>query len=93
MIHGDVTVDCELKTFNIDDHNDISLADECNQNKIVIDANLFTEFLHRLDNISDELKITLSPEPPYFSLTSLGIAVRYTYKLLYFELFIRTIAG
>lgn len=61
--------------MNIEDFSEISLADECNQNKVVVNANLFTELLSRLDNSADELKVILSPDPPYFSLISFGIAV------------------
>lgn len=70
-----VTVECDIKTMNIEDFNEISLADVCNQNRIVINANLFTELLNRLDNLADELKVILSPNPPYFSLIATGIAV------------------
>lgn len=77
MTHSEdnITVDCEIRTMNLDESNDISLADECNQNKVVIDAIFFTELLNRLDNLADELKITIAPDPPYFSLIASGIAV------------------
>lgn len=80
MTHSEdhVTVDCEIRTMNLEDYNEISLADECNQNKIVINANLFSELLSRLDNFADELKVKLSPDPPYFSLIASGIAVSFT---------------
>lgn len=68
-------MECEIRTMNLNDFNEISLADECDQNKVVIDASLFTELLNRLDNLSDELKVKLSPTPPYFSLISTGISV------------------
>lgn len=77
MTHSEdhVTVDCEIRTMNLEDFNEISLADECNQNKVVVNANLFTELLNRLDNLADELKVIISPDPPYFSLIASGIAV------------------
>lgn len=77
MTHSEdkVTVDCEIRTMNMEDFSEITLADECNQNKIVLDANLFTELLNRLDNLADELKVVLSPNPPYFRLIASGIAV------------------
>lgn len=79
MNHGEdnVTVDCEIRTLNIDDFNDISLADECGLNKMVINANIFVELLTRLDNLADTLKIVFSPDPPYFTLITTGIAVGY----------------
>lgn len=77
MTHSEdnVTVDCEIRTMNMEDFSEITLADECNQNKIVLDANLFTELLNRLDNLADELKVVLSPNTPYFRLIASGIAV------------------
>ncbi|KAJ8967127.1 hypothetical protein NQ314_003079 [Rhamnusium bicolor] len=63
---GHITVDCEIRTMNVDNYNDISLADECDLNKMVINANIFAEILYRLDNSADEVKLTLSPDPPIF---------------------------
>lgn len=77
MTHNEdnVAVDCEIRTMNLDDLDEINLADACNQNKVVMKANLFTELLSRLDNLADEVKIIISPDPPYFSLIASGIAV------------------
>ncbi|XP_023019577.1 radiation insensitive 1 isoform X2 [Leptinotarsa decemlineata] len=69
-----ITVDCEIKTMNIDDINDVSLADECNLNKIVLNASICVELLNRLDNSADELKIILSPDPPFITFATTGIA-------------------
>ncbi|KAG5879684.1 hypothetical protein JTB14_021485 [Gonioctena quinquepunctata] len=69
-----ITIDCEIRTMNIEAMDDISLADECNLNKVVINANIFYELLNRLDNSADELKVTMSPDPPYFTLATTGIA-------------------
>ncbi|VEN54920.1 unnamed protein product [Callosobruchus maculatus] len=69
-----ITINCELKTLTVDDPNDISLADECNLNKVVLNAHLFAELLNRLDNSADELKVVLGPDPPYFTLSTTGIA-------------------
>lgn len=70
-----ISVDGEIKTLNVDEDPDISLADECDLNKIVINANIFAEILQRLDNSADELKVEISPDPPYFTLTTNGMAV------------------
>lgn len=70
-----ITVDCEIKTIDIDNNPDVSLAEECNLNKIVINAGILVEILQRLDNIADELTIAISPDPPHFTLASEGIAV------------------
>ena len=71
-----ITVDCEIKTMNVDDSPDVSLAEECNLNKVVVNASILTEVLQRLDNAAEELSIEINPEPPHFILTTTGIAVR-----------------
>lgn len=70
-----ITVDCEIQTLNLGEFNDITLADECNLNKIVINANIFVELLQRLDNCADEVEFTLKPTVPFFTITTNGVAV------------------
>ncbi|KAK9879217.1 hypothetical protein WA026_004062 [Henosepilachna vigintioctopunctata] len=67
-----IIVDCEMKTFSTDDFQGISLAEECNLNKMVLNASIFQELLYRIDNSADEVNLKLSPDPPYFILTSTG---------------------
>ncbi|KAJ8984258.1 hypothetical protein NQ317_007490 [Molorchus minor] len=69
-----ITVDCEIRTMNVEDGSSISLAEECDLNKMVIDANILVELLHRLDNNADEVTLKFSPDPPYFTLCCSGIA-------------------
>ncbi|XP_019871032.2 cell cycle checkpoint protein RAD1 [Aethina tumida] len=69
-----ITVDCEIHTMNVEDFNDIGLADECNLNKVVINADIFFEILNRLDNSADEMKLTISPDPPYVTICTSGTA-------------------
>lgn len=69
-----ITVDCEIRTMNIDDFENSSLAEECNLNKIVINANIFVELLQRLDNSAEEVKITFSPDFPYFTLKTTSLS-------------------
>lgn len=73
-----ITVDCEIRTLNVDDSNDISLADECDLNKMVVNANILVDLLQKLDNFADEITLTISPDPPYFTLKTTGIAVSCT---------------
>lgn len=75
-LEENIIVDCDIKTFSTDDFHNVSLADECNLNKMVVNANIFQELLYRLDNSADEVHIKLSPDPPYFSLTATGRSVR-----------------
>ncbi|CAG9769551.1 unnamed protein product [Ceutorhynchus assimilis] len=74
--HGEenITVDCEMKTLNIDNQASASLAEECNLNKIVISANMFAELLQRLDNSAENLQITFCPDFPYFTLKSTSLS-------------------
>lgn len=82
MNHSDenITVDCEIRTMNIDDFENPSLADECNLNKIVVNASIFVELLQRLDNSADEIKITFSPDFPYFTLKTTSLSVSTIHK-------------
>ncbi|XP_030753111.1 cell cycle checkpoint protein RAD1 [Sitophilus oryzae] len=68
-----ITVDCEIRTVNIDDFENPSLAEECNMNKIVMNANIFGELLNRLDSPAEEVQITFSPSHPYFKLKTTGL--------------------
>lgn len=70
-----ITVDCEIQTLNLGDFNDLTLSEECNLNKIVVEANIFVELLQRLDNSADEVRFTLSPTAPFFTLTTNGVSV------------------
>ncbi|XP_056638354.1 cell cycle checkpoint protein RAD1-like [Diorhabda sublineata] len=73
-IEENITIDCEIRTMNVDDFDDVSLAGGCDVNKLVIKADILTELLNRLNNSADELSIKLSPDPPYFTLSATGIA-------------------
>ncbi|XP_076250443.1 radiation insensitive 1 isoform X2 [Rhynchophorus ferrugineus] len=76
MNHGDenITVDCEIRTLTTNEFENPSLAEECRLNKIVINASIFAELLHRLDNSAEEVKIVFSPESPYFTLKTTGFS-------------------
>ncbi|KAL1508942.1 hypothetical protein ABEB36_003756 [Hypothenemus hampei] len=69
-----VFIECEMKTLNINEFESPSLAEECNLNKIVVNANIFVELLQRLDNSADELKIVFQPDFPYFSLKAKSLS-------------------
>lgn len=77
--HNDenITVDCEIKTLDIGDYSSLSLIDECNLNKVVLNATPFVEVLHDLDQASDELELLLSPEAPYVKITTSSITVEF----------------
>ncbi|XP_050308764.1 cell cycle checkpoint protein RAD1-like isoform X2 [Anthonomus grandis grandis] len=69
-----ITVDCEIKTMNLDDFDNPSLSEECNLNKIVVTGSIFYELLLRLDNSAEDLKIMFSPDFPYFNLKSTSLS-------------------
>lgn len=75
--HSDenVTVDCEIKTLEVEDFSGLSLADECNLNKVVLNAGPLAEILQDLDNASDELELMLSPDAPCLKITTNSISV------------------
>lgn len=70
-----ITVDCQIRTMDVGDFSEISLSDECNLNKVVLNAIPLAEILQDLDNASDELELLLSPEPPYIKITTNSIMV------------------
>lgn len=83
-----VTVDCEIRTLEIGDFSELSLAEECNLNKIVLNAALLVEVLRDIDNESDELDILLSPAPPHFRMTTNSVKVILkVFKYLYLSIF------
>lgn len=61
--------------MEVGDFCELSLADECNLNKVVINAASLVEVLQNVDNASDELGILLSPAPPYFRITTNSVMV------------------
>lgn len=72
-----ITVDCEIKTLEVDEFTEISLADQCTLNKVVVNAAPLVEALSDLDTTSDELELTLSPEFPFFRITTSSVMVSY----------------
>ncbi|KAK4883588.1 hypothetical protein RN001_006907 [Aquatica leii] len=71
--HNDenITVDCQIYTMDVDESTDfLCLADECTLNKVVVNANQFLDILTDLDNTSDDLDLFLSPNPPYFRIST-----------------------
>lgn len=70
-----ITVDCEIKTLEIDEFDGLSLAEQCNLNKVVLNAGPLVEILQDLDNASDELELLLSPDAPYLKITTNSVNV------------------
>ncbi|KAF2888003.1 hypothetical protein ILUMI_18170, partial [Ignelater luminosus] len=68
-----ITVDCEIYTLNVDEFADVSLAYECGLDKVVVNAGHLVDVLSDVDNTSDELELLLSPDPPYFRISTTSI--------------------
>lgn len=56
--------------MEVGDFSELSLADECNINKVILNAAPLVEILQRLDSASDELELLISPEPPHFRIST-----------------------
>lgn len=61
--------------MDVEEFAELSLADECTLNKVVLNATPFVEVLSDLDTTSDELELILSPENPYFRITTTSVMV------------------
>lgn len=85
-MEDNVTVDCEINTLSVTDFTDICLSEECNLNKIVMDAEQFADLLSDLDIDSDELELVISPEYPNLKLRASGVMVLqiFAIKLIYY---------
>ncbi|CAH0553748.1 unnamed protein product [Brassicogethes aeneus] len=51
-----ITVDCEIRTMNVEDFNDIGLAEECNLNKVVEDVDAYMGRTENSGNVDEVLK-------------------------------------
>lgn len=60
---------------------DVGLAYECGSDKVVVNAGHLVDVLSDLDNTSDELELVLSPDPPYFRISTTSIMVRVMFEL------------
>ncbi|KAF5277562.1 hypothetical protein FQA39_LY18453 [Lamprigera yunnana] len=65
----DVTIDCQIQTMDVDDNMHL-LSDECTLYKVIFYANRFLDILMDLDSTSDDLELLLSPNPPYFRMST-----------------------
>ncbi|KAF5270403.1 hypothetical protein FQR65_LT05591 [Abscondita terminalis] len=67
----DITVECQIYTMDVDESTEfLCLADECALNKVVVNASQFLDMLTDLDARSDDLELNLSPNPPYFRIST-----------------------
>lgn len=68
-----IIVDCELSTMDADEFVDISLADECNMNNIVLAGDSFFDIISDLDMLADDIQFVISNKAPYFQITTTSV--------------------
>lgn len=75
LIHSEenITADCDIKTMEADDLAELSLADECTLNNIVVNSNQFVNLLAELDSSADVFELFTSPDAPFFKICTIGI--------------------
>ncbi|XP_014681061.1 PREDICTED: cell cycle checkpoint protein RAD1-like [Priapulus caudatus] len=69
-----VTTDCSIKTQDADESLDFDFCSENVVNKIIMKSECLKEAFAELDMSSDVLEILMSPDKPYFRLSTFGNA-------------------
>lgn len=71
---GGIITDCSLRTMEVFDILDFSIPAESTTSKIIIRSSDFKDILSDIDNTSDYVEFTFSEEPPFFKISTSGIA-------------------
>lgn len=69
-----IITDCSLKTQTPDELLDFHLEPENVVNKVVLQTELLKDILSELDTTSDLIELLLSPSPPFFRISTAGLA-------------------
>ncbi|XP_020722512.1 cell cycle checkpoint protein RAD1-like isoform X1 [Bombus affinis] len=69
-----IITDCSLKTQEPDELLDFHLEPENVLNKVVLQTELLKDILSELDSTSDLIELFLSPAPPFFRISTTGLA-------------------
>ncbi|PSN41823.1 Coronin-1C [Blattella germanica] len=69
-----VITDCSIKTLEPEDVMDFNFAASNVLNKIILRSECLKEVFAELDTSSDLIEILLSPDPPYFRISTSGVA-------------------
>ncbi|XP_033302366.1 cell cycle checkpoint protein RAD1-like isoform X2 [Bombus bifarius] len=69
-----IITDCSLKTQEPDELLDFHLEPENVLNKVVLQTELLKDILSELDSTSDFIELFLSPAPPFFRISTTGLA-------------------
>ncbi|XP_017757059.1 PREDICTED: cell cycle checkpoint protein RAD1-like [Eufriesea mexicana] len=69
-----IITDCSLKTQDPDELLDFHLEPENVLNKVVLQTELLKDVLSELDSTSELINLLLSPSPPFFRISTAGLA-------------------
>lgn len=69
-----IITDCSLKTQNPEELLDFHLEQENVFNKVVLQTELLKDILSELDPTSEVIELLLSPEAPFFGISTSGLA-------------------
>ena len=72
MEDNGIITDCQIKTFNYEPVLNFDFQSSVSINKVVLFSDSFKEVLNDLDTSSTTLKISISPDPSKFKLTTFG---------------------
>lgn len=67
------TADCKLSTMEAEETLELFLPAEDRVNNLLVKAPLFVNIVRELDSSSDSLEFNLSPEEPFFRLSTRGL--------------------
>ncbi|XP_067015316.1 cell cycle checkpoint protein RAD1 [Anabrus simplex] len=71
---GGVITDCSIKTMEPEEMLDFTSASSNVLNKVILRSECLKEIFNELDPTTELVELLLSPDPPYFRLTTAGIA-------------------
>lgn len=71
---GGVITDCSIRTLEAEEILDFNFSAANVLNKIILRSECLKEVFAELDTSSDLIEILLSPDPPYFRITTAGTA-------------------
>uniref|UniRef100_A0A1B6GZS0 Cell cycle checkpoint protein RAD1 n=1 Tax=Cuerna arida TaxID=1464854 RepID=A0A1B6GZS0_9HEMI len=71
---GGVITDCSLKTLEADDVLDFDFPVSSVANKVILQSGDFKDIFNELDNTSECVELLLSPDAPFFQISTAGVA-------------------
>jgi Repair protein Rad1/Rec1/Rad17. len=82
-----VITDCSIRTLEPEDILDFNFLAANVVNKVIFRSECLKEVFAELDSSSDLLEMMFSPDPPYFRITTSGVAGDSTVMSLYIKYF------